>query len=330
MGMHRFPLGVPFHLKQCWWALLLAVAWLLYIFDLFYWYFPILLYLLLNCLLNWLIYMQFCSAECWLLSTLISQTVLKNQWLYMLSMLHFWEVVAIRPVLYKVIDSHLLYSSLFIQVTAFKVLWVFIIRWDIFISDAQLKQTALVWMIFLWDEKRVWFKRSRAIFFIRPFNLILVKTCSLDCGGIGHCDWWANFTALCRYDCPVHLMRQGWALDRPSIMADFWADRSLSSLKLCCLALMSWIRTVQHLFFPVSRWTTESCEDWEFGYGYILLRRIRYATNRLLSGAFLSSIPTLLICNHSIMLHRSRIIQNFVQGCYICACQIFQVFSLAA
>ena len=177
-------------------------------------------------------------------------------------------------------------------------------------------------MVFLWNEKRVWSKRSGTIFFIRPFNFILVKACSLDRGGVGHCDRRANFAALCGYDCPVHLMRQGWALDGPSIMPDLRADRRLSSLKLCCLALMSRIRAVQHLLFPVSRRPTESCKDWELGDGYILLWRIWDAAHRLLSSTFLSSIPTLVICYHSCVLHRPRIAQNFVQSCYVCAGQI--------
>lgn len=113
-------------------------------------------------------------------------------------------------------------------------------------------------------------------------------------------------------------------------MANFWAHGRLSSLKLSCLALMSRISALQHLFFPVSRWATESRKDWQLGYGYILIRRIWYATNRLLSRGLLSSIPTLVICYHSWMLHRSRIVQNFVQSCYFCAGQIVEVFALTA
>ena len=59
-------------------------------------------------------------------------------------MLHFGEVITVRPILYKVIDSHLLYSRLFIQVSALEVLGVFVVRWDVLVSEAQLEQTALI------------------------------------------------------------------------------------------------------------------------------------------------------------------------------------------
>ena len=176
IGVYRFPLWVPFHLKQRWRALLLAVSWpliwiWLHILNRYRRHFPILLYPFLNRLLNWLIwtisYIQFCPAKLWLLfvcwSTIaaVPQAVLQNQWLYMLSMLHLREVIAICPVLDKVIDCHLLYPGLFVQVSAFKVFWVFLLRGYVFISDAQLililNEAALVWVILLWDEKRIWF-----------------------------------------------------------------------------------------------------------------------------------------------------------------------------
>lgn len=157
ISVYGFPLRVPFHLKQRWRALLLAVSWPLHILNRYRRHFPILLYLLLDRLLNWLIYIQFCPAKLWLRSAAVPQAVLQNQWLHMLSMLHLREVVAICPVLDKVIDCHLLYPGLFIQVSAFKVFWVFLLRGYVFISDAQLNEAALVWVILLWDEKRIWF-----------------------------------------------------------------------------------------------------------------------------------------------------------------------------